>query len=74
MTQPSATFQVDQSVHRPYGFLVGEKLDGKIKALKVSQEPFTATVAWASGEVSEELLGELAIGATPSKVPSVGLA
>ena len=74
MTQLNPTFQVDQSVHRPYGFLVGEKLDGKIKALKTHQEPFTATVAWASGEVSEELLGELAYGATSSKVESVGAA
>ena len=65
MAKPTNDFEVDQEVHRPYAFLIGEKLGGKIQALSTSKPPYTATVLWTDGEVSEELVGELAPGAAP---------
>lgn len=66
MTQAIAGWQEGQQVHRPFAFLLGEKLDGRLQSIDSSASTPTGQVAWTDGEVTDELLEDLAHGSRPT--------
>ena len=70
MTNPSSAWHVGQAVHRPAAFLLGEKLDGKVQELRISdltRSLDVAQVTWADGTHTEEPVRDLAAGAFPTR-------
>lgn len=58
-------------VHRPAGFLLGARNNGRIIHVSQDQHAHVAQVLWPDGELTLEPMQELASGAEPARSPSV---
>ena len=69
MLRPAFTWHIGQAVHRPAAFLLGEKLDGKVRQLLTGDltRSNVAWVSWSDGTRTEEPLIDLTAGAFPAR-------